>query len=90
MMRITTRLAHSRASVGIINDPFPEKKLSLPVDPVQFVLLPAFARKKYRALLSTYDSIRYDARIEKYNSFSDGTDRTRGIITCCIAYNYLM
>jgi indolepyruvate ferredoxin oxidoreductase alpha subunit len=90
MMRITTRLAHSRASVEIINDPFPEKKLSLPVDPVQFVLLPAIARKKYRALLSTYDSIRYDARIEKYNSFSDGTDRTRGIITCGIAYNYLM
>jgi indolepyruvate ferredoxin oxidoreductase alpha subunit len=90
MMRITTRLAHSRASVEIINDSFPEKKLSLPVDPVQFVLLPAIARKKYRALLSTYDSIRYDARIEKYNSFSDGTDRTRGIITCGIAYNYLM
>jgi indolepyruvate ferredoxin oxidoreductase alpha subunit len=90
LLRITTRLAHSRASVALVKHPVPEKKLKLPSDPVQFVLLPALARKKYRSLLTSYESIRYDARISKYNSFSDGRRRELGIITCGIAYNYLM
>src|SRR4030042_697033 len=51
LLRITTRLAHSRASVELVKHNLPEKKLKLPSDPVQFVLLPALARKKYRALL---------------------------------------
>ena len=71
LFRITTRLAHSRASVQL-KDALPEKKLSLPADPLQFVLLPAIARKKYKALLSSYESLRYDNRISKYNSFNDG------------------
>src|SRR5664280_2323206 len=52
LFRITTRLAHSRASI-ILKEPIPQKSLSLPVDPLQFVLLPAIARKKYKLLLST-------------------------------------
>lgn len=90
LFRITTRLAHSRAGVKLINVPAPEKKLKLPSDPVQFVLLPSIARKKYKTLLSTYESIRYDVRISKYNSFKDGKKREMGIIACGIANNYLM
>ncbi len=90
MIRITTRLAHSRASVELIKHPAPEKKLKMPSDPGQFVLLPALARKKYRILLKSYESIKYDVRISKYNSFRDGKKRDMGIITCGIAYNYLI
>ncbi len=90
LLRITTRLAHSRAAVKLVREPAPQKKLKLPEDPVQFVLLPAMARKKYRALLKTYDSIRYDIRLSKYNHFKDDKRRDLGIITCGIAYNYLM
>ena len=89
LFRITTRLAHSRASVEL-KDILPEKKLSLPSDPVQFVLLPALARKKYKSLLSSYESLRYDIRISKYNSFRDSRKRDLGIIAAGIAYNYLM
>jgi indolepyruvate ferredoxin oxidoreductase alpha subunit len=89
LFRITTRLAHSRASV-LLKDPFPEKKLSLPEDPFQFVLLPAIARKKYKSLLSSFESIKYDARVSRYNHFKDGRKRKLGIIACGIAYNYLM
>jgi len=88
LLRITTRLAHSRASV-IRKPPIPENKLKLPDDPLQFVLLPAVARKKYKSLLSTYESLRYEIRISKYNNFKDGNKRDLGIITCGIAYNYL-
>lgn len=90
MIRITTRLAHSRASVNLVDRSAPEKKLKMPADPVQFVLLPALARKKYRTLLKTYGSIKYDARISKYNFFKDGKKRDLGIIASGIAYNYLM
>ena len=90
LFRITTRLAHSRTSVKLVTHPVPVKEFRLPSDPVQFVLLPAFARKKYKILLSSYESMKYDSRISKYNSFTDGTRRELGIITCGIAYNYLM
>jgi indolepyruvate ferredoxin oxidoreductase alpha subunit len=51
MLRITTRLAHSRAAVarGEIRT---ENELLLPSDLKQFILLPALARKRYRTLLS--------------------------------------
>jgi indolepyruvate ferredoxin oxidoreductase, alpha subunit len=90
LLRITTRLAHSRSSVSLTDRFVPQKKLSLPADPVQFVLLPAIARKKYKALLTSYESVKSDARLEKYNKFTDGKNRELGIITCGIAHNYLM
>ncbi len=89
LFRITTRLAHSRASVSG-REPVPEKKLTLPEDPGQFILLPAIARKKYKNLLSTFETVKYDFRVGKYNNFSDGRKRELGIIACGIAYNYLM
>lgn len=89
LFRITTRMAHSRASVQL-KEAIPEKKLKLPADPLQFVLLPAIARKKYKALLTTYESLRYDKRLSTYNSFKDGRKRDLGIIACGIAYNYLL
>jgi indolepyruvate ferredoxin oxidoreductase alpha subunit len=88
LLRITTRLAHSRASINR-KTTLPEKQLSMPADPLQFVLLPAIARKKYKSLLETYESLRYENRISKYNRFRDGSNRDLGIITCGIAYNYL-
>jgi indolepyruvate ferredoxin oxidoreductase, alpha subunit len=89
LFRITTRLAHSRAKINL-RPALPQKKLSLPADPLQFVLLPAIARKKYKTLLSSYESIRYDTLISKYNSFTDGNQHHLGIIACGIANNYFL
>lgn len=89
LFRITTRLAHSRANVEV-RDSIPEKNLSLPTDPVQFVLLPGNARKRYKNLLKIQEDIKYDKRISKYNLFKDGSRREIGIIACGIAYNYLL
>jgi indolepyruvate ferredoxin oxidoreductase alpha subunit len=89
LFRITTRLAHSRAGIDL-KPPLPENKLTLPVDPLQFVLLPAIAREKYKSLLLTYESLKYEYGISKYNNFKDGRKRDLGIITCGIAYNYLL
>jgi indolepyruvate ferredoxin oxidoreductase, alpha subunit len=89
LFRITTRMAHSRAAVRR-RELIPEKKISLPGDPFQFVLLPAIARKKYKSLIATFESLQYDKRISGYNIFRDGRKRGLGIISCGIAYNYLM
>jgi indolepyruvate ferredoxin oxidoreductase alpha subunit len=89
LFRITTRLAHSRASVTR-RKTIPQNKITLPADPMQFILLPAIARKKYKNLLSVYESLRYEHKISKYNTFRDGSNRDLGVITCGIAYNYLM
>jgi indolepyruvate ferredoxin oxidoreductase alpha subunit len=89
LFRITTRLAHSRASVNL-KKMRSENKFTLPSDPLQFVLLPSIARKKYKVLLETFDSLPYDSRLTRYNSFKDGRNRDMGIIACGIAYNYLI
>jgi len=89
LFRITTRLAHSRASVTL-KEEIPEKEMKLPADTQQFVLLPSIARVKYKKLLATYESLRSEIRLSKYNTFSDGKKRDLGIIACGIANNYLM
>ncbi len=89
LFRITTRLAHSRSPIKR-RPAEPEKAFHLPADPRQFVLLPAIARRKYKVLLSTYETLKYDNRITKYNIFRDGRNRKIGVLTCGIAYNYLM
>ncbi len=50
LVRITTRLAHSRAGV-VRQKLLDEKLLQLPANPMQFMLLPAFGRKYYQNLL---------------------------------------
>ncbi|MCK4661598.1 MAG: indolepyruvate ferredoxin oxidoreductase [Bacteroidales bacterium] len=89
MIRITTRLAHSRSSVqtkAIKN----ENKLSLPKNPTQFVLLPAIARKNYKKLLEMQAEIELASESSNYNKYFDGDDKSLGIIACGIGYNYLI
>lgn len=88
MLRITTRLAHSRAGVERSKELGPND-LVLPADPSQFVLLPAIARRRYKGLLSKQDLFEELAENSKYNSFKKGSDKKLGIIACGIAYNYL-
>jgi len=88
MVRITTRLAHSRSGV-IRKAELPQKKLVLPDNPSQFILLPSSARKRYQSLLSKQDTFEIASEQSKYNSLKIGSDKSLGIIACGIAYNYL-
>jgi len=89
MLRLTTRLCHSRSGVGQmqIKD---EKQLSYPADPVQFVLLPSNARKKYQVLLEKLTELRNISDESKYNKYFKGEDKSLGVIACGIGFNYLM
>lgn len=89
LMRITTRLAHSRA--GVVRKPTrPQNEIHLPVDHRQFILLPANARRQYKTLLNKQVEFENYALSSGFNVFTDGENKSMGIITTGIAYNYLL
>ena len=89
MIRITTRLAHSRS--GVIRKPLKKQNsIHLPDDPKQYVLLPAIARRRYKELLNKQDFFEKDSEESEFNKYFNGEDKTKGIIACGLAYNYLM
>lgn len=89
MMRITTRLAHSRAGVET-REAVKENDLHLPEDKRQFVLLPAIAKKRYKILLEKQTAFEEESDRSAFNRYIDGADKSMGIIACGIGYNYLM
>lgn len=89
MLRITTRMAHSRAGVSL-KEKKKQNELMLPKDPRQFVLLPAIARKNYKTLLSSQEVMEVDSEKSPFNHLFAGPQKELGIIATGIAYNYLM
>ncbi len=89
LLRITTRLAHSRSGV-MTKEQLKENDGSLPSNLRQFVLLPSIARKNYKGLLSNQVNMEVKSEESPYNIYKDGKDKSLGIIACGIAYNYLM
>lgn len=89
MLRITTRMAHSRAGV-VRREPKAQNELSFPVDGRQrFILLPAIARKRFKTLLAAQDTFITESENSAYNQYFDAPDKKLGIIATGIAFNYL-
>jgi indolepyruvate ferredoxin oxidoreductase alpha subunit len=88
MIRITTRLAHSRSGVTLAKSSREENKLSLPTNPMQFILLPSNARKQYNHLLTLQDSFLKSSEDSSYNSYFESSDTSLGVVCCGIAFNY--
>ncbi len=89
LLRIVTRMAHSRAVVatGDIREPNP---MRYPDNPKEWVLLPAVARRRNERLTGMQKDLERRAEESEYNKYIDGADTSVGIIACGIAYNYLM
>jgi indolepyruvate ferredoxin oxidoreductase alpha subunit len=88
LIRITTRLSHSRSGVER-RELRKENPLTYPEDPIQFVLLPSNARKRYKGLLSIQSMLEQESEHSVYNTYIPGRNKSLGIIACGIAYNYL-
>jgi len=90
VLRVVTRLAHSRAAVEV-TEPQAEKSLSPATD--QWVLLPGIARKKYVKLLEKQEAMKQASAASPYNCAFRFTRKdnapTTGILACGIAYNYV-
>ena len=89
MLRITTRLAHSRSGV-VRREERAQNKLRFSDDPRQFVLLPVNARQRYKKLLAAQQDMQALSEALSFNAFSPGKDLSKGVVACGIAYNYLM
>ena len=89
LLRIVTRLAHSRSGV----ERKPQKlqnNNSYPEDPRQFVLLPGIAKKRYATLVEKQAALVKASEESLYNCYFEGKDKSLGIVACGIGYNYLM
>jgi indolepyruvate ferredoxin oxidoreductase alpha subunit len=89
LLRITTRMAHSRAGI-VRKTSKPQNELKLPANMRQFVLLPSIARKQYKDLLKNQVNFENESETANYNKLIDGADKNLGIIACGIAYNYVL
>lgn len=88
LLRITTRLAHSRSGV-VRSESLPQNEIRLPGNPRQFILLPANARKQYKALLRNQALLEEESEHSIFNSYTDSQDKSLGVIVCGLAFNYL-
>ena len=89
LMRLTTRMAHSRAMVEP-REARPENSLAYPARTRQWVLMPGNSRVRYEALLADYARFEEEAAASPFNRYADAEDKSLGIIACGIGYNYLM
>jgi len=89
LLRITTRVAHSRAGV-LRKESLPQNQISLPNDLKQYILLPALARKRWSKILSIQPSLLEESENSTFNQYINGDDKSIGIIASGIAFNYVM
>ena len=89
LIRLTTRLSHSRANVTC-----GEYKAAAVVEEKagdrRFVLLPAIAKKNYERLVAKQPALLEESENSPFNKYFDAPVTTLGIIATGIAYNYVM
>jgi len=88
LVRLVTRLAHSRAPVER-KKAREENGLRLPEDSRRFVLLPANARRNYSRLVELQDAFTAASEESRFNRLFPGADRTLGIIAAGLGYAYV-
>jgi len=87
VLRVVTRLAHSRAAV-LVNEPKEENSFNPSTD--QWVLLPGIARRKYVELLNKQPKMEAASEASLFNKVEKAKHESKlGIIACGIAYNYV-
>lgn len=89
LLRVTTRMAHSRAGV-VTQSLKPENETHCPEDGRRrYILLPALARERFKTLIAAQDCFTAASEESAYNQYFDAPDKSLGIIATGIAFNYL-
>ena len=90
LMRVVTRLAHSRAEIAV-REPLTQNALNPDNERTHWVLLPGNARRQYASLVEKQAQLVEKAESSPYNKSVLRSERAKlGIIACGIAYNYVM
>ena len=91
LLRITTRLAHSRAAVRIRTEKPEIARKAVADNPSSWVLLPANAKKKNNALTAKQSHLEQLAgETAFFKILWAEQSNGKGIITCGTGYNYVM
>ncbi len=88
LVRLVTRLAHSRAPIER-GKPRHENELHLPADSQTFILLPQNARRNYARLVLTQSQLVAESEVSAFSRLVDGNDRSVGIIAAGLGYAYV-
>ena len=88
LLRITTRMAHSRAIVTT-GEGVKSAEISFPKNPADWILLPGNARRRYNELLASQQQLELEGVESGHNTYIDAADKTVGIVACGIAFNYV-
>ena len=89
LLRVVTRLAHSRAGV-VVNDLMSQNALN-PDKERTWVLLPAIARRQYASLVAKQPDLVESSEHSPYNGMNAFEGKAKlGVIACGIGYNYVM
>ena len=89
LMRVTTRMAHSRAVVEVKDEPRQQNGLNYNAVAANWVLLPANARKRNDKVTAQQAELEQDAEQSAYNIYVEGHDSKLGIIASGIGFNYV-
>lgn len=88
LLRITTRMAHSRAVVHI-SESRAMNEIKYSEDARRWILLPANARRRYNELIEQQSTLVELSEQSKFNKYHEGEDKSLGIIASGIGWNYL-
>ena len=89
LMRVTTRMAHSRAVVECVDVPRQQNALNYNAEAKNWVLLPANARRRNDKVTAQQAELEEDAANSTYNIYVEGHDKSMGIIASGIGFNYV-
>ncbi len=90
MIRLVTRLAHSR-SVVQLSEPRTENKLEKAPEPNSWILLPSNARNQWHGLLDTYKEMQQYSEESSFNPLTlNSTFTDYAVITTGLAKNYYL
>jgi len=89
LIRLTTRLAHSRGPIARRGG-HAQNRLSPPEDTGRYILLPANARASYADLVRRQGEFLRESEESPFNALFPGEDKSLGIIASGIAYTYLL
>ena len=89
LMRVVTRLAHSRACVETTT-PIAQNALNPDSERTHWVLLPGNARRQYASLVEKQPQLLSSAESSPYNTSCYEQKAKLGVVACGIAYNYVM
>ena len=89
LMRVVTRMAHSRAvvEVGELKE---QNTLAMPKNAADWVLLPVIARRRYAQVVAQQADYVATSETTEFNSLTINKKGAKGIVACGIAYNYVM